>query len=1181
MKQYIKNITAFVTCLLISSSVWGEVGTTGTWTATEISTTRSLYLESDISVKGIITIKSGGKLTINSNNGSRTIKAIADIYQIFMIEDGGTLEIIGTETAPIIIDGGATFGGTDGCPFIVNGSEYTQATASGYQLDDAIRNSNGTLTLTYVTIKNVNGKGSGGALMINGSNNGESRPSTLTHCKIYNCQSEQGSAIQITNTNGDNGDAEKCKLTVQDSEIYHCYSWGDLKGGSGGTIRTNGGCVSHLYFINTTVRDNYTAGAGCGIYWNGKGTDATTCYFDNCTFENNVALGQGGGMMLETNFEFRNGTTTIKGNKVLKEDGTGGGIVVTSYGGNAMAVTNDFTYTFTYDLSDKVTIEENYAGQGAGISFNLAGFSLNKDWQTHDEPSRKIIINLNLVGAIIKDNHAKKGNGGGIRFFNNTANATSNKIGNRSLTINVKLNKGTITGNTATQNGAGIYLFNANIDNDAEPSDLLTVNSNEAENNGGGIYVDGGNTIKLNKSSMKDNRALKGAAIYLSGTSGVNVTLGQTTMDSNIAMEEGGALYVNGGNLTISDDDNNFTNNSSTNKNGGFAYVSGTININGSSNATGNHADNGDGGCFYIENGNLNIASNKSLSLQNNTAQNGGAVYLKTGNINVNGSILAGDNAKNTATEKGGAVYLNNGNLTLNDGTFSNNTAQNGGGIYMGSGQFILKGTATFNSNEATTGDGGGIYLASGNFTVNNTGTINVGNIGIPNKANMNGGGIFCSGTFVVEEGGKALVKHNTAKNGGGVCVQNGNVTLPTGNNCEISNNTATTLGGGLYVLNNTNDQTTASFNGGTFLDNKAAYGGGACANGKITLNISSTFERNIAHNGGAIYMMNGVNMTFSNGLIRTNLALQELGNTTNENVVTITTAKNATYDNESGKVKLSQDEIYGFGGGIFMDNDTELSFLTDAAKPFGIYNNAADCGADDIFTNGHTETKIALPQVANMELSGYSVPGDLYWVEDYPTNDNNSPKLSGIDPIRYEKALEEVVENLGKLEETQYLDPNKISHYLCLTLGYELVWITLEKENLQENDDVTFTISYFDDKDNSDPADDEYKPYRKVIFSGIENAVTLSKKVAIPAGKWKFEESTWGWKYDTPIYTYYTNENDKTGTKVSTWPLNITRNSNKKIKVTNVLKDIANPENDAFKDIPDFEHRKRNILRP
>lgn len=896
MKSYKFHIITFIAALLVADVAWGV-----NWSG-EMSGTKSLT--ETVNITGTVTIKSGTTLTIKNTSGSnKTIRPANAINgPMFKIEDGGKLVMTGSSGNLIVINGRTTFDDNAGSasvhPFTANGSTYNLATRSTtYKVDEAIQNSNGTLTLDYVYIQNVNGRGSGGGILINGKNRGESRVTTIRNCTIRNCISEQGSAIQITNTNGDQkGNAEACKLVVENSIIEWNYSWGDrgeedngTAYGSGGTIRTNGGCVSNLYFKNVTVRNNFSGGAGGGIYWNGAGTTSTCCYFDGCTFSNNAANGQGGGMMLETTYQFKpdGGVTTITGNKVLNSGGSGGGIVVTSYGGNALNVVTSGKYTFNYDLTNKLSITNNTASIGAGISFNLGKYSLNGDWNNNDISSYQVTANINFNGATISGNTATSGPGGGIRIHNNTAGNN----GNRKVIINVNLKGGTLSNNSAYTYGGGIYTYKTDIKN-ASSTDVMYISGNTASNDGGGIYVDGGTSIALASTNISDNSAVNGGALAISASSGNNlsISLGNSTISGNHVTNQGGAIYLPKGTLTIA----NPTISSNYAKTGGAIYIGGgSITTTGTATVENNYAT-GNGGAFYVSGGRVTMASPtiKGNGKNGSSAEtdNGGAIYVtgtgagfiatgtakiesnaataNGGAIFVNGGDGVNLNAceliSNTAGQNGGALYVSGANVTFAQNSIISNSAASGGAVFVRGGLLKTTGTATVENNYSTA-NGGAFYVVNGQIEMENPTIRGNGKDGSGVPITENGGAMFVlrdanetggdSAGFTAT--GTSIITSNASKmSGGAICVKNGNITLAQ--NTISSNNSKT--GGALYLKGGSLTTTTSA----TVKDNYSVDNGGAfyvedgsvqmhnptiSGNGKNGSVVSST-------NGGAIYVI-------------------------------------------------------------------------------------------------------------------------------------------------------------------------------------------------------------------------------------------------------------------------------------------------------------------------------------
>lgn len=115
-----------------------------------------------------------------------------------------------------------------------------------------------------------------------------------------------------------------------------------------------------------------------------------------------------------------------------------------------------------------------------------------------------------------------------------------------------------------------------------------------------------------------------------------------------------------------------------------------------------------------------------SGTISNNTAKNGGALYIQNGDFNMNNGIL--DN--NTSEASGGAVYVTGGNVNINSGTISNNIAlDKGGAIAVTSGNVTIGIEECHDAGEYSThihpiiesniaSDGGGIYVDGGATTM-------------------------------------------------------------------------------------------------------------------------------------------------------------------------------------------------------------------------------------------------------------------------------------------------------------------------------------------------------------------------------------------------------------------------------------------------------------------------------
>ena len=134
----------------------------------------------------------------------------------------------------------------------------------------------------------------------------------------------------------------------------------------------------------------------------------------------------------------------------------------------------------------------------------------------------------------------------------------------------------------------------------------------------------------------------------------------------------------------------------------------------------------------------------------------------------------------------GGAIAGNMAKRDITTDGYSKDAATYGGGVYVGSGAKFTMSGGKISKNTASQ-YGGGVYIEFEDLT-NEGGTFT-----------MSGGTI-----------GGSQDEGNSAQNGGGVYVAGG--TFEMSGTAAISNNTATTFGGGVYVGSNA----TFTMTGGT-----------------------------------------------------------------------------------------------------------------------------------------------------------------------------------------------------------------------------------------------------------------------------------------------------------------------------------------------------------------------------
>lgn len=1153
MRKSVLHIALLIACMFIVEHTFAQTEVSGTWAGGTL--TGSYKLMGNTTLTNTIAVASNTTLTVDLNG---YVLSGGNNGLVFNVD--GTLNI--RDSRPTIshqgyVDSNGIFRWTQNIPsgyasIIVNGgiiyNPYVNAetdkkgiAVSGkcYITDAKIVGCYSTRIGAAVTVSS-----SGSFTMKNGEvrynftdSNSPSMGGTIYGEPSHN---NQGAIIDISEsiisdnkTTGVGGAICGWTVTLDGCTIERnvsSYNGGALYNRSSDNQLTPG----KLTIKSSTIAYNTAELNGGGIYVN------TDCTIVDSEISNNDAKGTTGGGVYVQNADVTITGSKINGNEAFGSGSQGGGIYVNG---------DPTLYTCQIGTSE---INSNYSCSNGGGIFSRIPTNVSDS---------KICWNRTMTSNTAEQK-TNGGRGGGFHFtgnieceLNNTNvdhNAAMWYGGGGQIDNSAKLTlKGnsTINYNTVVLHGAGGLHLTSEAHLVLESGEIsynevstvgggihtsygcfLELNGGRITNNiahqrGGGVHVNTGGDLVLNGTDIIGNKVYKGYDILYSevirnsdGTYTWSTPVADTAT-SSYELDAEGKLVDSG-------------------YGGGVLIDSGTCTMN-SGSLSGNYAEKAGGGLGLImirmsdKVEDFAILKVVSFTLNNGTISNntcdgnGAGVYLMRNkmpdmfaklssdaqetlkqdpnySVLINGvptaTIAQGTLRDNVSKVSGAAIMMEKGNFNVTGSTVleKNISASHGGGIYIGGGTFQIgqSGTLTAQGNQSTNGNGGAIYLGDGTFT--SAGTVALGSASLPNSAaNGNGGGIYCAGTFTVN--GKAIIDHNRAANGAGVCVENGGVSLAAGKGSTILNNTASNMGGGLYVVN-TGARKSASFQGGTFTNNTARSGGAVSAVGEIDLTLAATMEGNTASagNGGAIYMSGGVNMTFGDGLIRANKAQGTL-------VQSGGTALNKNHEN-----------VQGVGGGVFMADNATLKFSNPTEM--GIYNNAATNAGADICANGNN-TSIELPNISQMSLKGFHVPGNhLYWVEDYFTGESystgyNSTFRSG---IRYEDALKvpgldisTYIINYGGSETKK-----TVAGYTCLDLGYDLVFITLKVIGLlEDSDNVAVTMSYPVTDDNGAVVGSER--YRKILITG-----NSSREVGLPSGDWKIETTEWDYKYSEPTLT-------------------------------------------------------------
>ena len=604
---------------------------------------------------------------------------------------------------------------------------------------------------------------------------------------------------------------------------------------------------------------------------------------------------------------------------------------------------------------------------------------------------------------------------------------------------------------------------NRNTENDNGGSTLTLTNVTIKDcycndnNYGGAIHLITGSTssdtteyyrplhnLTLTNCVIDNCRAPHGSAIYFTGNSMGKATITDTVIKNCVSYghkayttgdDQGGTIRSNGANGTfvvlercIIQNNRSGYSDLNTAKTG-FCCYGGGIYWNAAGDLSTSYTDTIDPSNtrakMYIYDCQIldNKATNRGGGIFNEAAMYIGTKYTEgfttdrvSNTSGIKGTLIAGNYAGGyTGTSytncgggvmvpsyTGGASESQDMNVSLNMGVgvyITNNSSDNGGGFAMQINETADKGqgvtfsvdyTGAVIENNTAVNNGGGIYIIMSTNLYN---------------ANLN----LTSGS----------ISRNSAKNGGGIYVENTNINISTSdttsdNAVRIQNNTATGNGGGIYLKQETAYQGSVQINvsNGYVTGNTATkFGGGIYQTGKIgncVVSGEGKISNNTAANGGGIYIAGGSKLSVTGGIITGNYA-------TGENTVNVTVTDKTAYQLSSG-----------VGGGIYVNAGTFV--MSGDAASIGIYGNLADFAADDAYASGDNTT-LTLPDVSGMKLDG-SYANAEGWFADYVSNDT---KYTSDKPFNFDNngryRTDGNVDNLtGAITAGTY--------YYCLTLG-------------------------------------------------------------------------------------------------------------------------------------------------
>jgi predicted outer membrane repeat protein len=375
--------------------------------------------------------------------------------------------------------------------------------------------------------------------------------------------------------------------------------------------------------------------------------------------------------------------------------------------------------------------------------------------------------------CIIANNTATSGIAGGVRF---------DGVADGKIIVKNSI----ISGNTSAAAGGGLYLREGNL-----VISNTTISNNSAPR-GGGLDINQGASVSISGSRFLGNQAtaagdLGGGALFFQGlatnTPGTLVKISSSLFSHNSSASDGGALaHIDKVVMNITG--SSFLGNTAADDGGAFALGDKAVLTMKGSILSGNAAGTGaanNGGAIFVHTASgmlfpvtptvLTLTGNKFTE---NSALNGGGIFMEGTGVVGGKAILSGNLFQaNLALGGGGAVYAKESSDFSSKGDrFIGNVARGqGGGVYLiNTGGTILT-SALIQSNVAGSSGGGGVI--AGDATL--TGVKILDNIG---GAGGRGGGLRISGGTVVIA--KSLVTGNVANDGGGIFFNIGTTTIDT-----------------------------------------------------------------------------------------------------------------------------------------------------------------------------------------------------------------------------------------------------------------------------------------------------------------------------------------------------------------------------------------------------------------
>lgn len=517
--------------------------------------------------------------------------------------------------------------------------------------------------------------------------------------------------------------------------------------------------------------------------------------------------------------------------------------------------------------------------------------------------------------------------------------------------LTIENNEGKQGGGVHIENSQNVTIDHCTIQNN-KTTEVSKNGSDVSVGAGGGVFVSDNSHVTITDSKILDNTGTRGGGIYTEHST-VEV-VEKSEIKNNIATDVpsgasnsnkglGGGIYSFDSTLTVTD--STISDNE--------AKGSTSLIISNDGELSSSTLGNGGGGICAVGKKSdvtldkVTVTGNKATSNVSTNLGAGGGIEAQGGSLTVKDSTISNNNARGN----GGGIFSAEGNvLDVSGSTIQGNKADNGGGIHTGEARDVSKtpSKATITDtkileNEAIgSGEGGGVHVGTrADATLKGCTVAN-------NKSVSTGGGIAAKLSTVTLD--DTTVENNQAVNGGGLfhlgIAVPGSLTLQNGS--VIRNNTASSMGGGLFLWGNVGLKSDNSEISG----NKALYGAGIAAS-QYTANFASPklelVDTKVNNNGDANTVMGG-GIYAASGVTVTSKNTKFLGNTANSGGGILLYLNSSADLNNS---EVSGNKATGNGGGVYVYDAT----CSLTASNGTVFRENSGYRGGGIFSSGGTVT--------------------------------------------------------------------------------------------------------------------------------------------------------------------------------------------------------------------------------